>query len=346
MNNNPLNRFAFLDVAKGLGILAVVAGHIYPPGLLRSLIYLFHMPLFFFISGYLFKPKSGKELIAAKLQQLIVPYFSFLFIVYAWQNYDAFHSDAPSFFHALSLGGKALLGGRWLYGYTAAFWFVPVLFMVLAIANRLLKKTGKFTLLVALACLAAAYLNAYLLPAVKIPLNANVVLAALPLFLTGYYFKNRSPHYRPVICYVLAAAIVVATCFNRLPVMDLKMAVYGFPVLSFAAAIAIILLLLRLSKWIAEKHQGLSATLCALGKASLVIMFLHQPVQILLRQYLTESYFVRTVLAVAIPYLFYLLLKANTIGRAFFLGSKEDLTKLSVESQEFLGSVLLRAKLK
>jgi len=48
-------RIEWLDVLKGIGIFFVVAGHFYKsddPVLVY--IYSFHMPLFFFISGYVY----------------------------------------------------------------------------------------------------------------------------------------------------------------------------------------------------------------------------------------------------------------------------------------------------
>lgn len=344
MNNPSLNRFAFIDVAKGLGIIAVVAGHVFSAGLLRSAIFTFHMPLFFFISGYLFKPKSGRAFLTAKLRQLIVPYFSFLILVYAGQNQDSFH-DALPLSRSLSLWGKALLGGRWLYGYTSAFWFAPVLFLVLLTANWLLKKlTKQRVLLVSAALLTAAYANAYFFPSLKVPFNANVVPAALPLFLTGYYLKDRSLNEYPLVGYLFLALLIGAAFFNSLPVMDMKMAAYGLPVLSFAAALAVVLLLFRLSSFIAERGPLLSDALAALGKASLVIMFLHQPVQILLQEHVTENNGVRIVLALAVPYLFYRLFKTNVFCRAFFLGSAEDFTKMNAELRGIFSAVLLSVK--
>lgn len=52
-------RLDFLDLSKGIGILLVIVGHCMTiscvPHLAR-IIYIAHMPLFFLISGYLFKP--------------------------------------------------------------------------------------------------------------------------------------------------------------------------------------------------------------------------------------------------------------------------------------------------
>jgi len=47
-------RQEWLDVLKGFGILFVVLGHALADGGLKTYIYAFHMPLFFFVSGYLF----------------------------------------------------------------------------------------------------------------------------------------------------------------------------------------------------------------------------------------------------------------------------------------------------
>ena len=56
-------RIEYIDIARGIGILLVVMGHndfsLISPFLFK-LIYSFHMPLFFFMSGIFFKPHSSK----------------------------------------------------------------------------------------------------------------------------------------------------------------------------------------------------------------------------------------------------------------------------------------------
>ena len=46
-------RDAVVDIAKGIGILLVVYGHLHNP--INTFIYAFHMPLFFFLSGFFIK---------------------------------------------------------------------------------------------------------------------------------------------------------------------------------------------------------------------------------------------------------------------------------------------------
>lgn len=58
MIDSQNKRYDFIDVAKGIGILFVVFAHVnYTPSLL-TIIYSFHMPLFFVLSGMLFNPNK------------------------------------------------------------------------------------------------------------------------------------------------------------------------------------------------------------------------------------------------------------------------------------------------
>ena len=51
-----------IDIAKGIGIILVVFSHLTFNGQMqRILVHSFNMPLFFIISGYLFKEKKLKE---------------------------------------------------------------------------------------------------------------------------------------------------------------------------------------------------------------------------------------------------------------------------------------------
>ncbi len=80
------NRIEWVDIAKGIGIIFVVMGHMPSiPENIRLWIFSFHMPLFFYLSGYFVKPKqlALKEFILKKVKHLIIPYivYSVMFIL-------------------------------------------------------------------------------------------------------------------------------------------------------------------------------------------------------------------------------------------------------------------------
>lgn len=75
----PQKRVAWIDMAKGYGIILMIIGHLHVNELMVW-IYSFHMPLFFFVSGYLFNIKSSfLEFSAGKVKRMLIPYL-FLYI--------------------------------------------------------------------------------------------------------------------------------------------------------------------------------------------------------------------------------------------------------------------------
>ena len=78
------NRIVSFDILKGGGILLVILGHIQIPYMLKTVIYSFHMPLFFFVSGCFFRPISLREFFAKKTRQLLIPWAFFAFLLFAY----------------------------------------------------------------------------------------------------------------------------------------------------------------------------------------------------------------------------------------------------------------------
>lgn len=70
-------RLQWLDFARGGGILLVILGHSVQCQIIRGIIFSFHMPLFFALSGYTFThPESVtqlKKLISSSIRRLLIP---------------------------------------------------------------------------------------------------------------------------------------------------------------------------------------------------------------------------------------------------------------------------------
>lgn len=63
------------DIAKGIAILCVILGHL-DVTLLQHLVFLFHMPIFFLISGYFLSTRRPMgEFVRKKARGLLVPYY-------------------------------------------------------------------------------------------------------------------------------------------------------------------------------------------------------------------------------------------------------------------------------
>lgn len=80
ISNNE--RIFWVDNAKGIAILFVVLGHVsYLPDTIHKIIYSFHMPLFFILSGIFLDngiiKTPFKTFLFKKLRTLMVPFFVF-----------------------------------------------------------------------------------------------------------------------------------------------------------------------------------------------------------------------------------------------------------------------------
>ena len=72
------SRIAWIDTARGLGLLAVFIGHLNVP-FASAWVYTFHMPLFFFLSGLLYPGCEKYTFIQfawRRLKSLVIPYFT------------------------------------------------------------------------------------------------------------------------------------------------------------------------------------------------------------------------------------------------------------------------------
>ena len=63
-------RLEEFDIMKGVAMLSVIVSHICLPEFFA----LYHVPLFFFVSGYFFKKKTISENLRINCNQLLVPY--------------------------------------------------------------------------------------------------------------------------------------------------------------------------------------------------------------------------------------------------------------------------------
>ncbi len=87
MSNNREN---WIDWLKVFALYLVVLGHLLKESYCNNLIYAFHMPLFFFLSGYLHKPKPVLDLV----KRLIVPYilmnFTYAIVEFPWNRQSGY----------------------------------------------------------------------------------------------------------------------------------------------------------------------------------------------------------------------------------------------------------------
>lgn len=158
---------------QAFGIILVVAGHStyqlghagHVPSICRWL-YTFHMPLFFFISGYLLKysntrkgiqlsdmPALGKDgFITGKARRLLVPYVIISSVVFIPKTMMSAIALRPVDMSVWSYLGMLLYPHTNVIGY---FWFLPSLFLIFCMAYIAAKTKAKTNDSLLIVCLIA-----------------------------------------------------------------------------------------------------------------------------------------------------------------------------------------------
>lgn len=196
-----------LDVAKVLVTLLVVIGHVvyynytecrFPQQQTSSIlaafcdvIYYFHMPAFFAISGGVFYltyehfkkyPTFGK-IIKNKFRRLMLPYYLCIAVIFIPLGLFLHFPDATNY-------PDLLLRKYFLIGDMGWLWFLPVLFMIFGITYFLLKPLRKHTTAV-FVVLGILSMFSILLPLKIIPLQIftppHLICKHLFYFCLGYF---------------------------------------------------------------------------------------------------------------------------------------------------------------
>ncbi len=186
-------RYNWVDWVKVIGIWLVTLGH----GNLVSeemqqFIYSFHMPLFFVLSGYLFKVLSIKDRVRKDFQTLIIPYLginSICFMLWLMGGYlikPEYHWSVEPVVKRL---GAILLG----IGYDTDFWiavctplwFLIALFIVRYLCNII---SSRHYFILCLTILVIGYVFVHF--DVHLYFSINSAVMALPFFVVGIWMKK------------------------------------------------------------------------------------------------------------------------------------------------------------
>ena len=266
------DRFHYIDLAKGIGIILVVWGHTqFPAG---RYIYSFHMPLFFFISGYLFSIKRNKIFlnkmirIAAVLLFYYVSSYLFFFIINYLRN-------SPF----LSISFFELFKGVELYRYNPPLWFLTC-YLWISIAYHILCKSENmwFTSLFSLFLSSGGFYLAF--KSINIPYNIDSALSSIIFFHFGYLVKcyrtiellaQKLKYFQGYISIILFIGFLIYIYFNPFIELDIRSNSIVMPYFTFFLIIPVaIYSILQISKYI-----GSCGTIEFFGKYSLIIMSVH-----------------------------------------------------------------------
>lgn len=183
-------RKSWIDICRGVGILLVLYGHVLGSDQSRYLIYSFHMPLFFFLSGLVFNTRdaeSYKIFLKKNLKQIILPYYTFAGItLILWL---IFIKPAASNHIPQELWG--IVYGNGIFPsleFNSPLWFLPCLF-VTKFFYMLIHKYSKSVKVkyISLVFLGTVgYILSAFFPLIKLPFSIEVAFTAVVFFGFGH----------------------------------------------------------------------------------------------------------------------------------------------------------------
>ena len=281
-------RIGWVDIARGIGIFLVVIGHVSQNPYLGKVIYSFHMPLFFILSGYLYKNiknLSLKEFVRKKAKSILVPYFIFgIFTLLYWiiiERKIRNQTESPIWQFANIF---LCFGGDKNYIYNIPLWFLPALLNTEIIFNFFMQKREKYVkILILIISIIGVVYSKYI--NIRLPFCLDTLMVTLPFYALGYYLKEKynekineisDNKIKSIKIYILIPLLLIVTIVlsllvnKRLDINNLQLPNYIVLYLcAISGSIAIILMSMKIKSRI-FKYLGIN---------SLVIMSLHEPIK-------------------------------------------------------------------
>jgi fucose 4-O-acetylase-like acetyltransferase len=272
-------RSSTLDIAKGIGIAFVVLGHnwavLHEKGEMFRVIFSFHMPLFFFMSGVFMRENTS--LIYAtnsRFQSLLKPYFVTAILLGLVKIISQ------------SINNQMSIDGLWQYLYGIFYatgrtiewvtlWFLPHLFII-SLAAHLLIKVVRINWCINLLAIVMLWVGVkFLNPQDDLPWSLDLLPITISFYLFGYSLRNIVKNVEFDAKSFVAGVIIFTLLhyfFNE--TMDLNLRLYGNIIIETIQAYTGIYLCLSLSALIARSSIP-SRWLSYIGSGSLFVLIFH-----------------------------------------------------------------------
>lgn len=334
------DRLEYIDIMKGIGIILMVLGHMHYNAIVEKLIYGFHMPLFFWLSGYLYHtPKNYCGYVKRKARTLLVPYFTmgifYIMIVWLMDGYGALWSGIRGVFITTTNNLPI----------ESALWFLLALFWVCClyciIDNAIKVKWKKVFLLICITIVGCKWTQYFHF----LPWGINSAMSAIGFFAFGNwfridgeeiilkYFDNHKVALMGKNIMFVVLSVVIGSFIMINDKVNMRVGNFGFVLLSYFSAICCCILLFVLAKllennFIEKKHLSV---LLYIGRNSIIYVCVNHLALNIAKKILISGRFVpgtaveiifEFVIAMGLMATITETIKKTPINYVFFRGSK------------------------
>lgn len=273
------NRLDWPDVAKGICIISVILGHL-GSAWLNQIVFIYHLPVFFLISGYFLRKKGDeKEYIIDKAKRLLIPYAatcSIVTIIAVIQNFIAggsVHDTITKWFTASIYGA----GDNWKapipVNQIGAIWFLLAMFFATIIVHHFVERKYYQVIIFGIAFIGWASFNR---TNVWLPLSIQAGMLSSLYLLIGYEArKNHFEIEKMGAALLFGAFLIMAFSIQHFNGFWLVHNYFGNGWLDFLCSLAASIVIIAGSQYICKTNEWLKRSLMFFGRNSLIILCAH-----------------------------------------------------------------------
>ncbi len=276
-----------ISITKAIGILLMVLAHAGFP-IMHNFIYMFHMPLFFIMSGYCFKQKYKNEpfsFIKKRIIGLYIPFIkwsliflifhNFLFYINIYNSSYGFEGEVSHLYHftdfitrairiIISLDNKEqLLAGYWFL--KNLFWGSIISFIIIKFSKNILKAECFLLLLTTLTSL---------FPIVHIPILEinSLTFLSTSFYVSGYIFHKMN---FTIKAYHAIFFFIITIILAKLMPTNMQNYIWWQVIPYFLCAIGGTLMIVWISSHLSNHDNIIKRILIWIGNHTLTILTWH-----------------------------------------------------------------------
>jgi polysaccharide biosynthesis protein PslL len=223
---------------------------------------------------------------------------------------------------------KISYGGRILLGYYGVFWFITCLFItqiLFILINLYFKLNIQLLVVFSFYLLAHIISSSQYISSIKTPWNFDVSFLALTYYAGGFYSRKWLASIKDKLTYLITG---ISTCILFVVIennglfsynLNMKDKIFNHVVLDILIPFIFTFTLCLISYWISLSI--FKNLFLFFGNISLVIMYLHMPINIGIRQIgINTSFLEFIIIGLLVPILFSFVIKNFSITKRLFLG--------------------------
>ncbi|MCI7442941.1 MAG: acyltransferase family protein [Clostridium sp.] len=289
MELNKNRRIDYIDIAKGIGIILMVMGHSLGTEFkLKTFIYLFHMPLFFFISGYFIKDESFnniKKFFFKKVKGIYWPFLKYSLIFVILNNVFVYlHIYNNNGYYSIIQSIKAIIDCflfRRVDQLLGAFWFFGVLFLaeiIFVLTGNIIVKLVKNNQDIVIGIISFIYfIIGAILSILNFSLPKRLHLIFIPIFFIylGYLYRKCEEKIKYNVAIFIPFIIILFMLTYKNIKVEMSANSYSNILMFIVGALLGIYCTFYISKLISGKCNYMKKFTIYAGKNTIIIMALH-----------------------------------------------------------------------